>query len=300
MVDASVLTPSYDYGRFIEDALLSVRRQAGLSVQHVIQDGGSMDGTAEVVSRFQEEVDWCSEPDQGQSDALNKALARAHGRWIAWLNADEFYLPGSLAKLVRIGEETGADVVYGDCVLTDESGRLTRLLPQHRFSARVLIEYGPCISSNSAIFRRSILGDDPWSTEIRRIMDWDLYMKLLQKQAVFLHVQHPVGAFRVHPAQVTSSSWEQWKSEDSVVSVSHGSPRSLAERWRIHKRGRWLHRLHKLRDGAYWREFRAGGLRGKDMRWFDSSLARANVIELSRRCYGTPLVSDGVTERDRE
>jgi len=298
VIDVSVLTPSHNYGRFIEDALLSVLRQTGASVQHVIQDAASLDDTTEVLSRYQGALDWSSEPDEGQSDALNKALKRASGRWIAWLNADEFYLPGSLSQLVRLGDRSGADVVYGDCVITDEAGKLVRLLPQHRFSARVLKEYGPYISSNSSIFRRSVLDHDPWDTGIRRIMDWDLYMKLLQRGAVFLHVRQAVGAFRVHPAQVTSSSWEQWRSEDSLVSVRHGSPADSAERWRIHKRGRLLHRIHKLLEGSYVREARARSLRGKDLRWFRSSAAYANVRELSQRCYGRPSVGPLDRERD--
>ena len=92
---------------------------------------------------------WRSEPDEGQSDALNRALARARGRWIAWLNADEFYLPDGLAALGREGDRTGADVVYGDTLFVDGDGRLTRLLPQHRFIAVVLRSYGLFISTVS-------------------------------------------------------------------------------------------------------------------------------------------------------
>ena len=143
MVDVTVLTPSYNYGRFIEDALLSVRCQRGPSVEHVIQDGGSTDNTPQILADDSGHIDWTSEPDRGQSDALNRALSRATGRWIAWLNADEFYLPGSLACLVEQGERSGADVVYGECVIVDEAGSVVRLLPQYRFSSRVLRSYGP-------------------------------------------------------------------------------------------------------------------------------------------------------------
>ncbi len=95
MSEVSVLTPSLNYGRFVEDALLSVLNQRDISVDHIVQDGGSSDETLEVLSRFDRTIDWSSEPDGGQSQALNHALRRASGRWITWLNADEFYLPGS-------------------------------------------------------------------------------------------------------------------------------------------------------------------------------------------------------------
>ena len=94
-------------------------------------------------------MDWASEPDEGQSDALNRGISRARGRWIAWLNADEFYLPDGLAALVREGDRTGADVIYGDTLFSDGDGRLTRLLPQHRFSPFVLRSYGCYISTVS-------------------------------------------------------------------------------------------------------------------------------------------------------
>ena len=73
---------------------------------------------------------WASEPDRGQSDALNKALSKAPGSWIGWLNADEFYFSGSLAMLVEHGERMAADIVYGDCVFVDADGNVQRLLPQ--------------------------------------------------------------------------------------------------------------------------------------------------------------------------
>jgi glycosyltransferase involved in cell wall biosynthesis len=109
--DVSVLTPSYGYGRFIGDALESVKRQDGVSVEHIVQDAGSEDETIDILRGYGERLRWRSEPDRGQSDALNKALQLARGRWVAWLNADEFYFPGALQALVAIGDKTKADVV---------------------------------------------------------------------------------------------------------------------------------------------------------------------------------------------
>lgn len=285
MVDVTVLTPSYNYGRFIEDALMSVHGLRGVSVQHVIQDAGSSDDTLEVLARSRD-VEWSSEPDRGQSDALNKALARATGHWIAWLNADEFYLPGGLASLIRRGERSGADLIYGDSVFVDEAGCVERLLARYRFSPAVLRTYGTFISSCSVIFRRSVLGDAAWDVDIHRVMDWDLYMRLLRRGARFLYVPYPVGAFRLHPAQVTASPWQEWQEEDELVATRYGGSKELTERWNSYKRGRWFHRAHKLMGGAYVREMRGRASRGKDLRWFSSEPAYANFIELLERCYG--------------
>jgi glycosyltransferase involved in cell wall biosynthesis len=285
VVDVTVLTPSRNYASYIEDAVLSVRAQQRASVQHVVRDGGSTDGTPAVLSRHAAYVEWISEPDEGQSDALNKALAEAKAPWVGWLNADEFYLPGGLARLVAVGERTGADVVYGDCVVVDEVGTFSRLLAHYPFSARVLRNYGPCLSSCSAIFRRSALGKDPWDVGIRRVMDWDLYLKLLAASAAFRHIAYPVGVFRTHPNQVTAAPWQAWRDEDDAMAARYGRPTSLERRWKAYTRWRRLHQAHKLLSGAYARERRASVLMGRDLRWFESDGARANVSQLHERAY---------------
>ena len=287
MVDISVLTPSYQYGRFIEDAIQSVLGQVGPSIQLVVQDGGSSDQTLEILSRYEDRIDWASEPDRGQSEALNRALSRATGRWIAWLNADEFYLPGGLAHLVRIGERSGADVVYGECVIVDEKGRLLRLLPEHRFSARILKEYGCFIASTSTIFRRSALGEAPWDERITRIMDWDLFMKLVSRGAVFVFTPHPISAFRVHGEQVTAAPHHHFDEENAIVTARHGRPPDAVKRWRASRVGRWMHPLYKLLDGAHLREWRARSLRGTDLRWFRPETGERSVHRLLQTCYGS-------------
>ena len=269
-----MLTPSYNYGRFIEDAILSVRGQQGLAVEHIVQDASSTDDTVEVLERFGDVLNWRSERDEGQSDALNRALGRAEGRWIGWLNADEFYLPGALAHLVRVGEATGADVVYGESVTVDEGGRLMRLLAQHRFNARVLKEFGCYISSSATIFRRSALGASPWEVGVRRIMDWDLYMKLAGRGSRFAFTPYPVGAFRIHGDQVTAAPHDVFQEENAVVRSRHGRPSDPVERWRASRWGRAMHRIYKLRDGGYVRQSRCRAVQGLDLRWFRGDAGR--------------------------
>lgn len=283
MTDVSVLTPSYRYGRFIEDAILSVRGQDGISVEHVVQDGGSDDSTVDVLRRSGGVV-WDSRRDAGQSDALNTALARATGAWIGWLNADEFYLPGALGALLRRAEATGADVVYGDCIFVDAEGKFERLLPQHRFSARVLREYGCYIPSNATLVRRSTLGDTPWDPTLKRIMDWDLYMKLLASGSRFAYVPYPIAAFRTHPERVTSKPAGDSSEEDEVAS-RYGLPSDVQVRWRSSRIGRWMHPAYKLVDGAYMRQRLAATLRGRDLRWFRDGGGFETWRELLRRSY---------------
>ena len=94
----SVITPSRNSAEFLEDALLSVARQQGPRVEHIVMDCASTDNTIEILNRFPQ-VQWISEPDQGQSDAINKGFLRATGDLMGWLNADDYYLPGGLEAI---------------------------------------------------------------------------------------------------------------------------------------------------------------------------------------------------------
>lgn len=273
-VDVTVLTPSFGYGRFIEDALESVRRQTGVTVQHVVQDGGSTDETLEVLERHGDAVSWRSEPDAGQSDALNRALRRARGEWVAWLNADEFYLPNALSRLVAAGRAAAADVVYAELTLVDEDGRQVGSAPQHPFAHRILRWYGCYISSCAILIRRSVLGDDPWRTDLRMLMDWELYLDLAAQGRRFAYLPEPVAAFRLHPGQVSGSSADTFRAEFAAVRGRYGIPGGLVPA------GRVLHGAAKLAGGAYRRQLIARRARGRDLRWF--AAAQTGVVGAAR------------------
>jgi glycosyltransferase involved in cell wall biosynthesis len=287
-LDLTVVTPSYGYAHYLRDAIVSVAEQEGITVEHIVQDGGSTDGTVELLQELDDLVDWVSEPDEGQSDALNRGIARARGRWIAWLNADEFYLPGGLAALVREGDRTGADVVYGDTLFSDGDGRLTRLLPQHRFSPFVLRSYGCFISTVSCITRTSALGETPIDASMRRMMDWDLYLRLLSEDAAFRHVAVPVGVFRAHDTRVTATErrgFFQRLNRGDGFGREYDMVRDRYGAMRMRRAGHVAHGVLKLADGGYSRQARSRKLHGADLRWWTSPSAAAEWDRLRTACY---------------
>ena len=279
VTDVSVLTPSYGYGRFIGDGIQSVIQQNGLSLQHIVQDAGSDDQTLDVLRSFGDRVEWTSERDRGQSDGLNRALAKATGDWVAWLNADEFYLPDGLRALVEEGERHGGDVIYGDCITVDRDGKLIELRPQHPFSPMILRAYGPFLASVSVIIRRSMLGTDPWDPSLRLVMDWDLYLRLAAKGASFHHVRYPVGAFRLHEDQASAIGG---RPETRDVRARYSIPRT---RW-FRRVGTTLHRMRKLAAGSYVRQLRARPFQGRDLRWFENEESAETFRLMLGRCYG--------------
>ena len=126
----SIITPSFNKGPYIEETLQSVRNQTYPHIEHIVIDGGSTDETLPILEKYSGDIVWISEPDKGQSDAINKGWRRSHGEIIVYLNADDTYLPDAVEIAVNYflqHPETG--MIYGDGILSDEKGRFLRNLP---------------------------------------------------------------------------------------------------------------------------------------------------------------------------
>lgn len=270
----SILTPSYNYGHFLDDSAQSIATQ-GVPVQWVIQDAGSTDSTADVAALANVSpvrVDYQSEPDAGQSDALNRALLRADGDWIGWLNADEFYLQGAFDEVARTASRhPDADVIFGDCLEVDRAGGYLRLRPSHAPS-RTVLRWGSCYLSSCAVFVRSeALRALGWDTTLRCVMDWDLWLRLEAAGARFQYIPTPLAAFRVHDAQVTNAPLSAFAEEFSRFRQKHGMPGPGLPAWQ-RVVGRGTHIGLKMAEGAYLRELRGRrSSRGQDMRWWRAS-----------------------------
>lgn len=276
----SILSPSYNYGRFLTDALQSVGAQG--EVEHVVVDGGSVDDTTRLLARAGPSVIWRSEPDRGQSDALNKALAMSTGDWIGWLNVDEFYLPGAFDALAAgLARHPDADLVHGDAVFVDGAGRLRRLVGQHRPSSRVL-RWDRCYISSCAMFaRRRALPERGWDVGLREVMDWDMYLEMQRRGARFAYIPRPIAAFRVHPDQVTTTPLGWDSPERELLRQRHDLPRGATARLAA-RAGQLEHRVLKLVGGSYIRELRVRTLVGADLRWFASDEARRSAERVVR------------------
>jgi glycosyltransferase involved in cell wall biosynthesis len=180
----SIVTPSLNQGRFIEAAIESVLSQDYPHIEYIVIDGGSTDDTLEVLARYGQRFTWVSEPDHGQSHAINKGFRRTRGEVLAWLNSDDTYLPGAVRSAVEhLTEHPDCAMVYGDGYLIDEAGRMTRPFPATEpFDLWKLVYVHDFILQQSAFFRRDAVEAVGYLDEsLHWGMDWDLFIKIGQR-----------------------------------------------------------------------------------------------------------------------
>ena len=204
----SIVTPSFRQGHFIGQTIASVLDQGYPDLEYFVQDGGSQDSTVEVLRGFGPRITgWVSEPDGGQSDALNKGFARTTGAIMAYLNSDDLLMPGTLAVVADyFARHPEVDAVYGHRFVIDEEGReIGRwVMPPHE--AKVLA-YADYIPQETLFWRRSLWdrAGGRIDASFRFAMDWDLLLRFTAAGARIERLPLFLGAFRVHGAGKTTS-----------------------------------------------------------------------------------------------
>jgi glycosyltransferase involved in cell wall biosynthesis len=268
----SVVTPSFNGAEFIEDALLSVSRQEGVSVEHLVIDGASTDTTAEIVKRHPR-ARWVSEPDHGQSDAINKGFRLATGDLVGWLNADDYYLPGGLEAIAAAAERhPEADVIYGDCVFVDGKGAIVRSKVEHDFDRSVLMYFGCYIPSTSTFFRRRLIDSGQLlDCDYRVCMDFEYFARLAHTGVRFHYVPRFIAAFRWHGSNVSIRNMVRRAEERRLVQQRYGAGCHSAETLQsLIALSRVRRLLRKTWSGNIERELRVRRMIGRSTRWLDT------------------------------
>ncbi len=214
----SIVTPSYNQGEYIEETIRSVLLQAYPNLEYIVIDGGSTDGTVDILKTYAPWLSyWVSEPDRGQSDALNKGFARATGELVGWQNSDDLYLPMAFFRLVdEFLRFPNSDLVFGNVWMIDRDGRLIREQKYTRFSRRCLLFEGLNVSNQSALWRRSLhTRAGPLDVDLHYEMDLDFFLRAAEVGR-FRFVRQAFGAMRVHEKAKTQHSFPQSDSRGST------------------------------------------------------------------------------------
>jgi glycosyltransferase involved in cell wall biosynthesis len=228
----SIVTPSYNQGQFIEATLLSVKNQDYPHIEHLVIDGGSSDNTVEILKKHEREYNlkWISEPDKGQSDAVNKGFERADGQIIGWLNSDDVYVDRHVISCVvdKFEEFNDADVIYGDGIDIGENNLVLKVIhniPWFSFNRLVRFDF---IIQPSCFFKREIVKQHKLDTKIDLPMDYEYYLRLAAQGFKFKHVNRVLAATRWHEEAKSMSRAEEVRVEAKKVKDLYGRRRSLS------------------------------------------------------------------------
>lgn len=224
----SVITPSYNQGRFLQDCIGSVLSQGGVEFEHIVVDACSTDETLKVL-KANPHLIWTSEKDGGMSDGINKGFAKATGDWVMWLNCDDFLLPGALAKVAEfIRKNPDADIVHGDCEYIEEDKTPIRRKYDTPVDEWDLLFVGCIIPSTSAFYRRQIIDNGHLlDVSYKNCMDWEFYLRLMREGYRFGYVPELLAAFRWYEESTTSKNWQRMIDEGIRAQRAHISARGL-------------------------------------------------------------------------
>ena len=198
----SVITPSYNQARFLEATILSVLDQEYPNLEYIIIDGGSNDGSVDIIRNYERRLAfWVSEPDRGQSHALNKGIAHATGDILFWLNADDLCSPGALAKVAEaFSQQPKPRIVIGQAYVTDDKGKLRGEL-KSRFTSWADYAIGKCtIRQIAAFFDRSLFDElGGLGESLKYCMDTDLLLRFTRLYNPLV-IDEYLATFQLHQA----------------------------------------------------------------------------------------------------
>jgi len=212
----TIVTPSFNQAAFLERTIRSVLDQGYPNLEYIIVDGGSTDGSVEIIRKYADRLAyWVSEPDRGQSHAINKGLQRATGDWVGWQNSDDVYFPGAFAHLAKAARRwPRAGLIIGDMQLIDEQDKLIRDLRYVRPTYSALLAEGNVLTNQAAFWRRSLHERIGWLDEtLHYAFDYAWFLRVLRTSNEARHVPHFWGCLRYHDATKTSSSQSKFAEE---------------------------------------------------------------------------------------
>jgi glycosyltransferase involved in cell wall biosynthesis len=205
----SIITPSYNQGQFLEATILSVFNQDYPCIEYMVVDGASIDDSVEVIRRYADRLAyWVSEPDRGQSHAINKGLTRAKGSILGWLNSDDVLLPGAIHRVVEtFTSHDDVDVVYGRLNRIDQYGKVvpTPTLPKDKVEFDRHTALMECMVNQPGCFwRRSIMDKVGLLNEsLHYGLDYEYWTRMLLAGAKFKRLNDTVAKFRLSASSKT-------------------------------------------------------------------------------------------------
>lgn len=239
----SIITPTLNQAKFIERTILSVLNQGYPDLEYLVFDGGSTDGTQEILQRYSAKIKWWSEPDRGQSHALNKGLQICTGEIIGFINSDDEYEPGALLKVGQFFSlHPEAMWITGKCRIIDEDDKEVfsfisiykhTLLRLHHPALLAIVDYIP---QPSTFWRRVIVEEiGLFDESLRYVMDYDYWLRISKRYRLY-YINEYLARFRIYPS---SKTWQSVVSQDK-------EEEKMVQRYVKSKFLLFMHRSHRF------------------------------------------------------
>jgi len=196
----SIITPSFNQSRFLDATIQSVLNQDYPHIEYIIVDGGSTDGSVEIIRKYTDRLAyWTSEKDNGQTDAINKGFSRANGEILAWMNSDDTYEPRAITRAVSfLNAHPSVGMVYGDANYIDEDGKVIGRFPAAQTDHRRLRQGYVHIPQQAVFFRAALWRQvGPLDPSFYFAMDYDLWVRLA-RIAPIQYIPQAWANFRIH------------------------------------------------------------------------------------------------------
>lgn len=220
----SIITPSYNQGQFLEETIRSVLLQGYPNLEYIIMDGGSTDNSVEIIKKYEPWLTcWVSEKDNGQADAIYRGFEKATGDIIAWINSDDFYLPGSIACVVRtLQDNPGSSLVVGSSYHLLQDGGYIRKYYGFSQNFESLLFHGMHFCQPACFWKRSsffALGG--FNRDLKFCFDYEMFLRF-RKEAPFAWTLHPTAVFRWHETSKSSTIADVALKESMLIKNSYG------------------------------------------------------------------------------
>jgi glycosyltransferase involved in cell wall biosynthesis len=211
----SIITPSFNQAQFLDETIQSVISQDYPDIEYIIVDGGSTDGSVEIIKNYESRISyWVSENDQGQADAINKGFAIATGEFIGWLNSDDCLSPGAIRKVVdAFMLNPDVEFIYGDIGQGESLLASQKLRGRETSIEQILISGSVPIPQQGSMWRRSVLGKiGSLGTEWHVVLDREFFMRTVLKCKI-QYLPATLGFFRYHADSKSISQMSRWIAE---------------------------------------------------------------------------------------
>ena len=211
----SVITPSYNQAEFLERTILSVISQGYENLEFIIIDGGSTDGSVEIIKKYEDKITfWVSESDGGQTEAINKGLKKATGEWLCWQNSDDIFYQGAFTDLASaVKRYPNVDLIIGDMMLIDKHDNPLRDIRYVKPTYHSALAEGMILTNQSAFWKNTMHKEIGYLSETLHYgFDYEWFLRLL-KHCKAAHIDRILGGLRIYGETKTSLNPEKFKQE---------------------------------------------------------------------------------------